>query len=121
MPSRDWKQRIQDIIQSVSEIQRSTIDMTFTEFQADDTIRKSVLYDLMIIGEAAINVPYEIKSRYPNIPWRLMGDMRNVIAHEYFQVKLDKVWETIQNDIPLLLPQLQDLLEREGEEFGSIT
>lgn len=45
-----------------------------------------------------------------------MGDMRNVMAHEYFQINLKVVWGTIQNSIPQLMPQLQDLIEREAIE-----
>ncbi|MEM9542058.1 MAG: HepT-like ribonuclease domain-containing protein, partial [Cyanobacteria bacterium P01_E01_bin.42] len=52
---------------------------------------------------------------YPQIPWRLMGDMRNVMAHEYFQVALDRIWSTIQNDLEPLILELQIVLAREGE------
>jgi uncharacterized protein with HEPN domain len=43
-----------------------------------------------------------------------MGGMRNVVTHEYFQVNLSRVWTTIQEDLPSLVPQLQEVLEREG-------
>ncbi|BAY03103.1 DUF86 domain-containing protein [Anabaena sp. CCAP 1446/1C] len=66
-----------------------------------------------MIGEASRNIPNEIQSRYPLIPWRLMGGMRNVVTQEYFQVDLNRVWETIQNDLPSLVPHLQEVLERE--------
>lgn len=49
---------------------------------------KVVLYDFVIIGEAAISIPLEIRLQHPQIPWRLMSDMRDVIAHEYFQINL---------------------------------
>lgn len=114
MSSRELLERIQDILAAIACIQRRTIGMTFEAFEADDTITKACLYDFIVIGEAAINLPEEIKSRYPQIPWRLMGDMRNVIAHEYFQVELDIVWDTMQNYLPTLVAQLQDLLALEG-------
>jgi uncharacterized protein with HEPN domain len=60
----------------------------------------------------SINIPPEIQSRYPLIPWRLMGGMRNVVTHEYFQVDLSRVWETINNDLPSLVPQLREILDR---------
>ena len=114
MPSRDWQFRIQDILQSIAAIERRTAGMRFEVFKSDETIAKAVLYDFVIIGEATRNIPMEIQSRYPQIPWRLMAGMRNVMAHEYFQVNLERVWETINNDLPSLVPQLQDLLEREA-------
>ncbi|MCP2728578.1 DUF86 domain-containing protein [Symplocastrum sp. BBK-W-15] len=90
--------------------------MMFEEFAKNQTTVKAVLYDFIIIGEATRNVPKEIQSRYPLIPWRLMGGMRNVATHEYFQVNLIRIWATIQEDLPSLVPRLQEVLERETEE-----
>ncbi len=78
MPSRDWRLRLQDILESISEIEQQTKAMTFEEFAKNQTNIKAVLYDFIIIGEATRNVPKEIQSRYPLIPWRLMAGMRNV-------------------------------------------
>lgn len=113
MPSRNWQLRLQDILQSLAEIEQRTRDITLEEFADNHTIIKAVLYDFVIIGEATRNVPLEIQSRYPLIPWRLMGGMRNVVTHEYFQVNLSRVWTTIQDDLPSLVPQLQQALDRE--------
>jgi uncharacterized protein with HEPN domain len=71
----------------------------------------------MIIGEASKHIPEDIKKRYPEIPWRLMGDMRNVVTHEYFQVRLKLIWQGINNDIPVLIQQLQNLLEKESQSL----
>ena len=115
MPSRDWRLRLQDIVESIDEILQRTAAMEFEDFTTNRTIVKAVLYDLGIIGEAARNIPSDIQWRYPQIPWRLMGDMRNVIFHEYFQVELKLVWRTIQQKLPLLRSQLQEVLENEAE------
>jgi uncharacterized protein with HEPN domain len=88
--------------------------MSFEKFQGDETVTKAVLYDFVIIGEATRNIPVNIQSRYPQIPWRLMTGMRNVVVHEYFQTNLVRIWETINNELPPLVPQLQELLEREA-------
>ncbi|WP_446378643.1 HepT-like ribonuclease domain-containing protein [Coleofasciculus sp. D1-CHI-01] len=112
MPSRDWQLRIQDILQSIAEILQRTEGMEFEDFMVNRTIIKAVLYDFGIIGEAARNIPPEIQSRYPQIPWRLMGDMRNIF-HEYFQVELEIIWRAIKNNLPLLALQLQEVLESE--------
>ena len=87
MPSREWKLRIQDILDSISEINQRTQDMTFEDFTENQTISKSILYDFIVIGEAARSIPPEIQSLYPDIPWRLMIAMRNVASHEYFQLR----------------------------------
>ncbi len=113
MPSRNWQLRIQDILNAVNSIQRCMAEMSFEEFEQNETDVKAVLYDFVVIGEAAINIPLEIQLRYPQIPWRLMGDMRNVIAHEYFQVNLRILWNTVQNNLPPLIAQFQELLKCE--------
>lgn len=113
MSSRAWQQRIHDILDAIASVQRLTNRLTFAEFAEDEAIAKAVLYNFIIIGEASTNVPPEIQSRYAEIPWRLMSDMRNIMAHEYFQVNLRLTWGTVQNNLPMLVPQLQHVLESE--------
>lgn len=116
MSCRNWQLRLQDILQSITSIQQRVAGREFEEFQADETVIKAVLYDLIIIGEAALNIPDEVKSRYSSIPWRLMSDARNVMTHEYFRVNLDVVWDIITNNLPPLVPQLQNVLQKEENE-----
>ncbi len=106
MPSRNWRLSLEDIVKSINAIQQCSKNITFEDFTKNQTILKAILYDFVVIGEATRNIPNEIQSRYSLIPWRLMGGMRNVVTHEYFQVDLSRVWETIQNDLPSLIPQL---------------
>ncbi|CBN56218.1 MULTISPECIES: DUF86 domain-containing protein [Kamptonema] len=114
MPSREWPLRIQDILDAIARIQGVITGINFTEFESiEELILQGILYNFIIIGEASVNVNDEIKSRYPQIPWRLMGDMRNVMAHEYFQVNLDRLWRTISEDLPPLVPLLEELLAQE--------
>jgi uncharacterized protein with HEPN domain len=115
MPSREWKLRIQDILESIDEILQWTADYEFDSFMENRLIVKAGLYNFGIIGEATRNIPAEIQLRYPQIPWRSIGDTRNVIFHEYFQVELAIIWRTIQHNLPILKLQLQDILENESE------
>jgi len=109
MSSRSAKARIQDILNAIDSIQSRTAGMSFNQFSQDETIVKSVLYDLIVIGEAAINVPADVQALASELPWRLMSDMRNIMAHEYFQVNLRVTWSTIQNNLPPLIHPLQQL------------
>jgi uncharacterized protein with HEPN domain len=111
VPSREWWLRVQDILDAIDRIQFSTAAMSFEDFRRiEEIVLQGILYNLIIIGEASVNVNDVIKSRYPQIPWRLMGDLRNVMAHEYFQVNQRLVWNTIQNHLPPLVPLLKELL-----------
>lgn len=117
MPSREWNLRVQDILGAIDRIQRTTAGMNLANFErTEELILQGILYNFIIIGEASVNINDGIKSRYPQIPWRLMGDMRNVMAHEYFQVNLDRLWRTICDDLPPLVPLLEELLAQEMRE-----
>jgi uncharacterized protein with HEPN domain len=79
------------------------------DFLADKRTQNAVVMSLVIIGEAAA----KIMDRYPDftaqhteVPWRIMRGTRNRIAHGYFEVDLDVVWDTVQADLPALLAQL---------------
>jgi uncharacterized protein with HEPN domain len=76
---------------------------------------ESVLYKYIVIGEAAANIPVEIQLRVPQVQWRLMSDMRNIMAHEYFHVNLKIVLGTIQNNLPPVVEPLINLLTSEAE------
>ncbi len=113
MSSRSSKERIQDILNAIDNaidsIQNRTVDLNFDEFCQNETLIKAGLYDLIIIGEAAINIPADIQALAPELPWRLMGDMRNIVAHEYFQVNLRVTWSTTQHNVPPLVNPLEQL------------
>lgn len=101
------------MLNTISSIQQRTAGISFEEFAQDETLIKAVLYDFIVIGEAAINISPNVQAQYPQVSWRLISDMRNVIAHEYFQVNLRIVWNTAQNNLPPLVTQLQALLNAE--------
>lgn len=114
MCSRDWRLRTQDILTAIAAIQRRTAGMTWAEFESDETILRAVLFDFIVIGEATRNIPISIQNLVPQLPWRQMGDMRNLIAHESFQVDPQIVWDGIQNALSPLIAPLQQLLEAES-------
>jgi len=79
------------------------------EFFADKRTQNAVVMSLVIIGEAATKVMDrhpEFAAQHPQVPWRSMRGMRNRIAHGYFDINLEMVWETVQTALPQLLNQL---------------
>jgi uncharacterized protein with HEPN domain len=93
--------------------------MEFEDFQRDDKTIDAVIRNFIIIGEAARHVPDEILDKYPNIPWRIMGDMRNFAVHEYWGVEMRTIWKTIREDLPPLLPELNQIVDSEKDELES--
>ncbi len=116
MPRRNWKMRINDILECVAKIQRHTQGFGFDEFEADDKTVDSVLRNLEIIGEAARHVPREVKTRYPNVPWNEMQTMRNIVIHEYHGVNLKIIWQTVTEDLPALTLALMRILEKDESD-----
>ena len=84
--------------------------MDYAAFTADRKTMKAVTADFTIIGEAAQHVPTEIVRAHPEVPWRSMRNMHNVVVHAYFNVEPSVLWETIQNDLPPLVTALESLL-----------
>ena len=90
--------------------------MGFDAFIADDKTASAVVQKLEIIGEAAKNVPEEIRQKYPQVPWRQMAGMRDRIIHAYFAVDYAVVWDTLKVDIPSLQPIIERILKDMEDE-----
>ena len=114
MPHRKWDLRIEDILISIERIMDYTQGMDFEQFKADVKTVDAVIRNFEIIGEAASHIPEEISVAHPEIPWQDMRDMRNILAHEYFGINENIVWNTIQADLPPLIPLLKKLLGQNG-------
>jgi len=107
--SRDWQNWISDMLEAIAEVREFTDGLTFAQFQADRRTIKAVLYSLAIIGEAAGKLPADLISRYPEVPWNGVRAMRNIVVHEYFQVNLEIIWQTVQTELLLLEAVLQQM------------
>ena len=110
MSSRDWRDRIRDILDVIAEIQQFTRGMDYETFKEDDKSIRAVEMNFIIIGEAANQIPDEIEEKYTTIPWTLMRAMRNRIVHVYFKIDEKLMWDTVKNDLPPLIPELKKLL-----------
>ena len=121
MSPRDFVVRLEDIRDSIAKIQTYVAGMAPEQFQADSKTIDAVVRNITIIGEAARNIPEEITSRYKDVPWLDMRDIRNVVVHEYFGISTNILWETIQHDLPALADQLEQILEAEKSQDADST
>lgn len=78
-------------------------------------IQDAVTRRLEIIGEAAKNVDTDFRSKYPQIPWKKIAGMRDIIAHEYFGVRLDRIWDVVKED----LPELREIIGNMMKEWDT--
>lgn len=102
-----------DMLIAVRKIQRFSTGLSEDEFRANELVQSAVIREFQVLGEAARMITEATEGQYPSIPWRIIAGMRNRLIHQYFAIRLDVVWETIQNDIPALLAQLESIVPPE--------
>lgn len=112
--SRDESLYLADIQESCGKILRYTEGYSLEDLVRDDRTYDAVLRNLEIIGEATKNVSSETKAQYSDVKWRKIGDFRNIVAHEYFGVSDEIVWDVIENEIPPLLEQIKVMLNEKS-------
>jgi uncharacterized protein with HEPN domain len=106
---RDYNLYISDILQSIKNISEYTSGMDETKFKSDKKTIDAVIRNFEIIGEAANNLPEEIRLKTPAVPWRDIIDFRNRIAHEYFGVSVSIVWQIITKELKTLRDNVEKL------------
>ena len=94
---RDYKLYLEDIIESIEKIQEYIAAMRFDQFSADRKTQDAVVRNLEVIGEAARNLPDEIKNNIADIEWKKITSLRNLLAHEYFGINQKIIWDIVQN------------------------
>jgi uncharacterized protein with HEPN domain len=108
---RDYKVYIEDIVEAIRKIRFFTTDLSLQTFSSDVKTFDAVIRNLEIIGEAIKRVPEQIRSVYPDVEWKKIAGLRDILAHEYFGVDAEIIWDIIQNKLPVLEEQIKQMLE----------
>ena len=106
MSKRESALYLADIKECIKKLEHYVKGMSFEQFCDDPQVIDAVVRNLEIIGEAANNIPAEMKRKYPNISWPRIVGMRNIISHEYFGIDKGIIWQTVKDDIPKLKSEL---------------
>jgi len=104
---------LEDILESVNSILNYTGNLSFDELIIDKMRLDAIVRNFEIIGEASGKIPQDIKDKYSFIEWRKISDFRNVLAHEYFGIDYEIMWEIIKNKLPDLQKDIKSILEKE--------
>jgi len=88
--------------------------MDFDSFVKNEMAYDAVLRNLEIIGEAAKHIPDEVRRRYPDIAWREMAGLRDILTHAYFGLDDEVLWDIVQNEVPSLVDHIERILQLEG-------
>jgi uncharacterized protein with HEPN domain len=111
--SRDERLLLEDVAAACAKVLRYTHAMSFDSFLKDERTYDAALRNLEIIGEAVKNIPDGFRQGHPEVEWRKIAGLRDIVAHEYFGVNNEIVWDVIQTKIPVLYAQVRNILERE--------
>lgn len=109
---------IRDILANMQDAEEFIQGFSYEAFVSDKKTFNAVVRAIEVIGEAVKNIPAEVRSKYPDLPWREMAGMRDKLTHFYFGVDKEAVWLAVKERIPTIKPSFEHILrdlERENE------
>jgi uncharacterized protein with HEPN domain len=112
MTDRSLSEFLQDILESIADIESFTAGVDFESFRRNREKVLAVVKSIEILGEAVKKVPNDIRSQYPQIPWRAIAGMRDVLVHEYWGIDVNVVWATVQEGLPSLKAVIVEIANR---------
>jgi|SRR5208337_2298128 len=110
--NREYGDYINDMLDSIKDTSEFIGEMDCKKFFKDRKTTLATVRCLEILGEAAKNIPENIRDKHPDIPWKKIIGLRNRIAHEYFGIDLKLVWKIIKDELPALKPLVQKLVKK---------
>ena len=109
---KDSKVFICHILESIHLIEKYIDQLPREDFLKSISTQDAVIRRLEIIGEAVKNIPPEFRDEYPDIPWRKIAGLRDVLIHGYFGVDLDLTWGIVKGDLPELERKIARILKK---------
>ena len=106
---RDYKLYLDDILLAIKKIEKYTKDLPLKKLKGDTLVVDAVVRNLEIIGEAVKNIPSRLKEKHPDIEWKKISGLRDILAHEYFGIDLEILWDIIKNKLPDLKKEISRL------------
>lgn len=107
---REPKVFLEDIYTAAVKIEKFTSHLSFEDFIDNELVADAVIKNILVIGEASKKIPDDIRMMYPEIEWRKMAGMRDMMIHSYFSINYRIVWDVIQYKIPTLKKSIEKTL-----------
>lgn len=108
---RDYKQHLEDILLAIRKIRTYTANLSLPEFRKHELVCDAVVRNLEIIGEAAKQIPPDIRGKASAVEWKKIAGLRDILIHEYFGVDVDILWDIIKNKLPDLEKAIRKFLK----------
>lgn len=109
MTQRQLAEFLQDILDTITDIEIFTENVEFEAFQANREKVLAIVKSIEILGEAVKKVPDDIRNQYPDIPWKSIAGMRDVLVHEYWGIDVNVIWATVQEGLPPLKAAITEI------------
>ena len=119
MSERDFRLYCMDILDSGAAILEFISGLAFDQFSNDRKTYSAVIREFEIIGEAVGKLPEELKGRRPEVEWQDIKEFRNLLSHEYFGVDLEIVWKIIEDDLPVLMDAIREIVRSDSKSRHS--
>jgi len=107
--SAETKVYLEDILDSIKKIESYTSQLSYNDFTMNTLVVDAVVRNLEIIGEAVKKIPPEVKKKYPEVEWKKIAGLRDILIHEYSGVNLYIVWDVVSNKLPQLKSSIQKI------------
>ena len=109
---RDYKVFLKDIANAIERIEEYTVKLSYEDFYKNRLVQDAVVRNLEIIGEAVKHLPDDIQRKYPDIEWKKIAGLRDILIHAYFGVDHEIVWDVIKNKVPELKKQISEIIRK---------
>lgn len=110
---KDSKLYLDDILESIEKVERYSKNLSFKQFSQNEMVIDAVIRNLAIIGEAVKSLSPEIKKKYPEIEWKKISGLRDVLIHQYSGINLEIIWDILVNKLLPLKEAVREM-ERNG-------
>jgi uncharacterized protein with HEPN domain len=104
--SRSWELFLRDMLEAARKVIRFTADRQLESFVADEMAYDATLRNLEVLGEAAKCIPEEVRQRHPDVDWRGLAGLRDVLANAYFALDDPTLWKIVRINIPRVIERL---------------
>ncbi len=109
---REYKIYLKDILEAINKIEKYINNLSFGDFAKNELIQDGVIRNLEIIGEAVKNIPDDVKKSNPEIEWRKIAGLRDILIHAYFGIDVNIIWDIVKNKIPALKGKISEMIEK---------